>query len=75
MTDQQPLPPHTRQAEAALAIVHARLRTDNANQRKINAEYEHYCILLEQTLAQITRCTVEELRRNYRHGKPLLYKP
>ena len=60
------------QTEAALAIVHAKLREDNANQRKIVAEYEHYCILLEQTLAHLTQCPVEQLRRNYRQGKPLL---
>ena len=61
------------QTEAALAIVHAKLREDNANQRKIVAEYEHYCILLEQTLSQITQVPVELLRENYRQGKPLLY--
>ena len=61
------------QTEAALAIVHAKLREDNAKQRKIVAEYEHYCILLEQTLSQITQAPVELLRENYRQGKPLLY--
>ena len=61
------------QTEATLAIVHAKLREDNANQRKIVAEYEHYCILLEQTLSQITQAPVELLRENYRQGKPLLY--
>ena len=61
----------TRQAEA-LAITHAQLREDNANQRKVIAEYEHYCVLLENTLALFAAVPVERMRYNYRTGRPML---
>jgi hypothetical protein len=60
-----------RQAEA-LAITHAKLREDNANQRKVIAEYEHYCVLLENTLALFAAVPVERMRYNYRTGRPML---
>lgn len=56
----------------ALAATHGRLREDNANQRRIVAEYEHYCVLLENTLASLTNVPVMVLRSNYKHGRPLL---
>ena len=57
---------------AALAATHAKLREDNANQRKIVAEYEHYCVLLENTLANVTGVPVSVVRSNYRGARPLL---
>jgi len=60
-----------RQSEA-LAATHARLREDNANMRKVVAEYEHYCVLLENTLARFAAVPVDQIRTNYRRGKPVL---
>ncbi|MBC83315.1 MAG: hypothetical protein CL454_00470 [Acidimicrobiaceae bacterium] len=60
-----------RQAEA-LAHTHAKLREDNANMRKIVAEYEHYCVLLENTLSRFAAVPVDRIRVNYRNGRPML---
>ena len=58
---------------SALAATHGRLREDNANQRKIVAEYEHYCILLENTLASLVNVPVSILRSIYKYGRPLMH--
>lgn len=58
---------------SALAATHGRLREDNANQRKIVAEYEHYCILLENTLANLANVPVSVMRSNYKNGRPLMH--
>ena len=58
---------------AALAATHGRLREDNAAQRRIVAEYEHYCVLLENTLASLTNVPVTVVRSNYKNGRPLLH--
>ena len=55
---------------AALAATHGRLREDNAAQRRIVAEYEHYCVLLENTLASLTNVPVTVVRSNYKNGRP-----
>jgi len=60
-----------RQANA-LAHTHAKLREDNANMRKIVAEYEHYCVLLENTLSRFAAVPVDNIRTNYRGGRPIL---
>lgn len=58
---------------SALAATHGRLREDNANQRRVVAEYEHYCVLLENTLSSLTNVPVTVMRSNYKNGRPLLH--
>lgn len=58
---------------AALAATHGRLREDNANQRRVVAEYENYCVLLENTLSSLTNVPVTVMRSNYKNGRPLLH--
>lgn len=58
---------------SALAATHGRLREDNVNQRRVVAEYEHYCVLLENTLSSLTNVPVTIVRSNYKNGRPLLH--